>query len=268
MRTTVTPTKTQLLSAVQWGDASGRRSTTTIRNPATGAALARSRERDRVQMSIAPLQRARNAFETGKVGNDGGVAPRQRSSTRWRSSSPNARTNLALLEVRDNGKPIVDGQRRTRRDRRLFRILRGRGNEKLRRSTLPGRCRIISRTPCCEPVGVVGAIVPWNFPLLLAIWKVAPALAAGCTIVLKPAPSTPLTAIELGKIALEAGVPEGVLNIVTGPGPRTRRWLVEHPGIDKIAFTGSTATGKLRRRNRGADAQARHAGTRRQSRRR
>jgi acyl-CoA reductase-like NAD-dependent aldehyde dehydrogenase len=93
-------------------------------------------------------------------------------------------------------------------------------------------------------VGVVGAIIPWNFPLLLASWKVAPALAAGCTIVLKPAPSTPLTAIELGKIALEAGLPEGVLNIVTGPGPDLGQALVEHPGIDKIAFTGSTATGK------------------------
>ena len=96
-----------------------------------------------------------------------------------------------------------------------------------------------------EPVGVVGAIVPWNFPLLLASWKVAPALAAGCTIVLKPAPSTPLTAIELGKIALEAGVPEGVLNIVTGSGRELGAWIVEHPGVDKIAFTGSTATGKL-----------------------
>jgi len=96
-----------------------------------------------------------------------------------------------------------------------------------------------------EPVGVVGAIVPWNFPLLLASWKVAPALAAGCTIVLKPAPSTPLTAIELGKIALEAGVPEGVLNIVTGSTRDLGQWIVEHPGIDKIAFTGSTQTGKL-----------------------
>ena len=95
-----------------------------------------------------------------------------------------------------------------------------------------------------EPAGVVGAIVPWNFPLLLTSWKVAPALAAGCTLVLKPAPSTPLTAIELGKIALEAGLPEGVLNVVTGPGTDLGQAMVEHPGIDKIAFTGSTATGK------------------------
>ena len=92
---------------------------------------------------------------------------------------------------------------------------------------------------------MVGAIVPWNFPLLLASWKVAPALAAGCTIVLKPAPSTPLTAIELGKIALEAGLPKGVLNVLTGSGRELGQAIVEHPGIDKIAFTGSTATGKL-----------------------
>ncbi|MDP9110880.1 MAG: aldehyde dehydrogenase family protein, partial [Candidatus Eremiobacteraeota bacterium] len=95
-----------------------------------------------------------------------------------------------------------------------------------------------------EPVGVVGAIVPWNFPLLLATWKIAPALAAGCTVVLKPAPSTPLTALELGRIALEAGLPEGVLNILTGSGVELGQAMVEHPGIDKIAFTGSTATGR------------------------
>jgi acyl-CoA reductase-like NAD-dependent aldehyde dehydrogenase len=95
-----------------------------------------------------------------------------------------------------------------------------------------------------EPVGVVGAIVPWNFPLLLASWKVAPALAAGCTIVLKPAPATPLSALELGKLALEAGVPEGVLNVVTGSTRELGQWIVEHSDVDKIAFTGSTATGK------------------------
>ncbi|MDP9016712.1 MAG: aldehyde dehydrogenase family protein, partial [Candidatus Eremiobacteraeota bacterium] len=110
--------------------------------------------------------------------------------------------------------------------------------------TIPGPTSSYLAYTLAEPVGVVGAIIPWNFPLLLASWKVAPALAAGCTIVLKPAPNTPLTAIELGKIALEAGLPEGVLNVVTGPGRELGQALVEHPGIDKIAFTGSTATGK------------------------
>jgi phenylacetaldehyde dehydrogenase len=95
-----------------------------------------------------------------------------------------------------------------------------------------------------EPVGVVGAIVPWNFPHLMAVWKVAPALATGCTVVLKPAEQTPLTALLLGELALEAGFPPGVLNVVTGIGARAGAALARHPGIDKIAFTGSTAVGK------------------------
>lgn len=95
-----------------------------------------------------------------------------------------------------------------------------------------------------EPVGVVGQIVPWNYPLAMAAWKIAPALAAGCTIVLKPSEVTPLTALRLAELALEAGLPEGVLNVVTGYGHEAGQALVEHPGIDKIAFTGSTRVGK------------------------
>jgi acyl-CoA reductase-like NAD-dependent aldehyde dehydrogenase len=94
-----------------------------------------------------------------------------------------------------------------------------------------------------EPVGVCGQIVPWNFPLLMASWKVAPALAAGCTIVLKPAEQTPLSALRLGELALEAGIPEGVLNVVTGDG-ETGAALVDHPGVNKVAFTGSTEVGR------------------------
>src|SRR5204862_390710 len=94
-----------------------------------------------------------------------------------------------------------------------------------------------------EPVGVCAQIVPWNFPLLMASWKVAPALAAGCTIVLKPAEQTPLSALRLGELALEAGIPEGVLNVVTGDGS-TGAALVDHPDVDKVAFTGSTVVGR------------------------
>jgi phenylacetaldehyde dehydrogenase len=96
-----------------------------------------------------------------------------------------------------------------------------------------------------EPVGVVGAIIPWNFPLLMAIWKVAPALAAGCTMILKPAEDTPLTALRLAELAVEAGYPAGVLNVVTGLGHTAGAALASHPGIQKIAFTGSTEIGKL-----------------------
>lgn len=107
-----------------------------------------------------------------------------------------------------------------------------------------------------EPVGVVGAIVPWNFPLVMAVWKIAPALAAGCTIVLKPAEETSLTALRLGELILEAGIPAGVVNIVTGEGPEAGAALVEHPLVDKIAFTGSTQVGQLIQR-RSADTMKR-----------
>jgi acyl-CoA reductase-like NAD-dependent aldehyde dehydrogenase len=95
-----------------------------------------------------------------------------------------------------------------------------------------------------EPVGVVAAIVPWNFPLLLTTWKVAPALACGNTVIIKPASQTPLTAIALAELAAEAGLPPGVINVITGPGSSVGQMLVEHPGIDKIAFTGDTSTGR------------------------
>ena len=97
------------------------------------------------------------------------------------------------------------------------------------------------KTP--QPLGVAGQIIPWNFPLLLLAWKIAPALAAGNTVVLKPAETTPLTALHLAKIFQEAGLPDGVVNIITGAG-ETGAALVEHPGVDKIAFTGSTPVGK------------------------
>src|SRR6185369_1331595 len=96
-----------------------------------------------------------------------------------------------------------------------------------------------------EPVGVVAQIIPWNFPLMMAAWKLGPALAAGCTIVLKPAEQTPLSALRLGELCLEAGVPDGVVNIVTGYGETAGAALAAHPDVDKVAFTGSTEVGKL-----------------------
>ena len=96
-----------------------------------------------------------------------------------------------------------------------------------------------------EPIGVVGQIIPWNFPLMMAAWKLAPALAAGCTIVLKPAEQTPLSALRFGELIQEAGIPDGVVNIVTGFGETAGAALAEHPDVDKVAFTGSTEVGKL-----------------------
>ena len=115
-----------------------------------------------------------------------------------------------------------------------------------------------------EPLGVVGLIVPWNFPLNIASWKLGPALACGNTVVLKPAELTPLSALRLAELALEAGIPEGVVNVVVGPGSVVGQRLVEHPDVAKIGFTGSTEVGPRRHARRRRDDQARHARARRQ----
>ena len=151
------------------------------------------------------------------------------------------REDLAVLEARNAGKPIVDARGEIGMVVETFRFYAG-APERATGKTIPvdGGVDMTFR----EPLGVVGLIVPWNFPLVIACWKVAPALAAGNTIVLKPAELTPLTAIELERIALDAGLPEGVLNVVVGPGSVCGQRLVEHPDVAKIAFTGSTAVGR------------------------
>jgi acyl-CoA reductase-like NAD-dependent aldehyde dehydrogenase len=149
--------------------------------------------------------------------------------------------DLAQLETRNVGKPIGDSRGEVGMVASVFRYYAG-APERLLGDTIPvaGGVDMTFR----EPMGVVGMIVPWNFPLPIASWKVAPALAAGNTIVLKPAELTPLTAVELEKIALEAGLPEGVLNVLVGPGRVVGERLVAHPDVAKIAFTGSTAVGR------------------------
>ncbi len=148
---------------------------------------------------------------------------------------------LARLEARNAGKPIGDARGEIGMVVETFRYYAG-APERLLGQTIPvaGGVDMTFR----EPLGVVGLIVPWNFPLTIASWKVAPALAAGNTVVLKPAELTPLSAIELERIALEAGLPEGVLNVVAGPGSVCGARLVEHPDVAKIAFTGSTEVGR------------------------
>src|SRR5688500_12201710 len=149
--------------------------------------------------------------------------------------------DLATLEARNAGKPISDARGEIGMVAETFRYYAG-APERLLGDTIPveGGVDMTFR----EPLGVVGLIVPWNFPLVIASWKVAPALAAGNTVVLKPAGLTPLTALELERIALEAGLPEGVLNVVAGPGSEVGKRLVEHPDVAKIAFTGSTEVGR------------------------
>jgi acyl-CoA reductase-like NAD-dependent aldehyde dehydrogenase len=151
------------------------------------------------------------------------------------------REELAVLEARNAGKPISDARGEMGMVMDTFAYYSG-APERLVGDTIPvaGGVAMTFR----EPLGVVGLIVPWNFPLAIASWKLAPALAAGNTVVLKPAELTPLTALEFKRIALEAGLPEGVVNVVAGPGRIVGRRLVEHPDVAKIAFTGSTEVGR------------------------
>jgi acyl-CoA reductase-like NAD-dependent aldehyde dehydrogenase len=148
---------------------------------------------------------------------------------------------LAQLEARNVGKPISDARGEIGSVVDVFDYYAG-APERLLGSQIPvaGGVDVTFR----EPLGVVGLITPWNFPLAIASWKVAPALAAGNTIVLKPAELTPLTALELEKLALEAGIPEGVLNVLNGPGRIVGERIVEHPDVAKVAFTGSTLVGR------------------------
>src|SRR3954453_5144600 len=150
---------------------------------------------------------------------------------------------IARLETLHNGKPIFESRQiEIPAAAECFEYFGG-WADKVMGETIPVKGNYLTYT-LREPIGVVAAIVPWNFPLLLASWKVAPALACGNTVVLKPASQTPLTALALGEIAIEVGLPPGVLNVLTGPGAGLGQAIVEHAGIDKIAFTGDTNTGK------------------------
>ena len=150
---------------------------------------------------------------------------------------------VSRLETLHNGKPIFESRQiEIPAAAECFEYYAG-WADKAMGETIPVKGNYITYT-LREPLGVVAAIVPWNFPLLLAAWKVAPALACGNVVILKPASQTPLTAIALGEIAVEVGLPPGVLNVITGPGSSVGQAIVEHPGIDKIAFTGDTSTGK------------------------
>ena len=149
---------------------------------------------------------------------------------------------LAELESIDNGKPLAHARGEIAATVNHLRYYAG-WPTKIEGETIPVSARDVLCYTLREPVGVCAQIVPWNYPLLMAIWKVAPALAAGCSIVLKPAEQTPLTALRLGELALEAGFPEGTLNVLAGDGT-TGAALVDHAGVDKVAFTGSTVVGR------------------------
>jgi acyl-CoA reductase-like NAD-dependent aldehyde dehydrogenase len=194
--------------------------------------------------------------EAGVEETDAAVAAAKAAFPAWRAIAPADRSKLlhsladglaehheelSVLEARNAGKPIGDARGEMEMVAETFRYYAGAG-ERLLGDTIPvaGGVDFTFR----EPLGVVGLIVPWNFPLTIASWKMAPALAAGNTLVLKPAELTPLTALRFAEIALQAGIPEGVVNVVAGPGRVCGQRLVEHPDVAKIAFTGSTEVGR------------------------
>jgi acyl-CoA reductase-like NAD-dependent aldehyde dehydrogenase len=208
-----------------------------VLEPATEQVLAEV-PRAGVEEADAAIARARAAFPAWR---DVTPADRARLLRRIASAIEEKGEDLAQLEARNVGKPIADARAEVGMVAHCFNYYAA-APERLLGDTIPvaGGVDVTFR----EPLGVVGLITPWNFPLPIASWKVAPALAAGNTLVLKPAELTPLTAIELERIALEAGLPDGVLNVVNGPGRVVGERIVEHPEVVKIAFTGSTAVGR------------------------
>jgi len=219
-----------------------------VYNPATGEIIAHCASGDKSDIDAA-VQAARHAFETGPWSR---MTASDRGRLIWKLADllEAHADEFAELETLDNGKPLavaraadvplaVD----------LFRYMAGWAT-KIHGQTIPisvpymPGSEFFSYT-AREPIGVAGQIIPWNFPLLMAAWKLGPALAAGCTVVLKPAEQTPLSALRLGELIEETGFPEGVINIVTGLGETAGAALAAHPDVDKVAFTGSTEVGRL-----------------------
>ncbi|MEI5998367.1 aldehyde dehydrogenase family protein [Paraburkholderia bengalensis] len=237
----------KMLIGAEWTDASSGRMLDVI-NPADGSVLARVPEANEhdAQQAVAAARRAFDAgpWRTMKTTDREGLLLKLADLV-----DANAR-ELAEIESLDNGKSVMVAQGLdVSMAAQCFRYMAGWAT-KIEGSVIdagmpymPGS-EVFAYTRK-EPVGVVGAIIPWNFPLLMAAWKIAPALATGCTVVLKPAEDTPLSALRLGELIREAGYPEGVVNIVTGYGHTAGAALSRDPRIDKIAFTGSTQTGKL-----------------------
>jgi acyl-CoA reductase-like NAD-dependent aldehyde dehydrogenase len=208
-----------------------------VLNPATEEVLERLEPADAADADAA-VARAKAAFPKWRA-----VEPADRSRLlrRLADALESEKEKLAQLESRNTGKPIGDARDEMGMVVETFHYYAG-APERLLGDTIPvsGGVDVTFR----EPLGVVALIVPWNFPLTIASWKMAPALAAGNTVVLKPAELTPLTALEFARIAREAGIPEGVVNVIVGPGREVGRRLVGHPDVAKVAFTGSTEVGR------------------------
>jgi len=223
----------------EWVEPEGGRTFTT-ENPATEEVIC-----EVASGSAADVDRAVSAARGALDGEWGAMSARERGKLIWRLADALEENiqDFAVVETLDNGKPIFESRYVDMPS--VVDCLRYYAGwaDKITGETLPLSGPMVLNYTLREPVGVVGAITPWNFPLLLASWKIAPALACGNTVVHKPASFTALTALKLGELATEVGIPAGVLNVVPGGGSEVGGTMVNHPGINKIAFTGSTAVG-------------------------
>ena len=243
------PSKKQLLIGGKWVDAKSGK-TFDVENPATGDIVAQVADGRKEDIDEA-VKAARKAFESGPWKD---MSASERGKLVWKIGDLILKyaDELAELESLDNGKPLaVAGAADVPLSADLFHYMAGWAT-KIKGDTFqistdhfytPGQ-KYFTYT-LKEPVGVVGQIIPWNFPLLMAAWKLGPVLATGNTVVLKPAEQTPLSALRLAEIIQEAGIPDGVLNVVTGDGENAGAPLVAHDDVDKVAFTGSTEVGKM-----------------------
>ncbi|MFI5177349.1 MAG: aldehyde dehydrogenase family protein [Vicinamibacterales bacterium] len=229
----------QLLIGGEWRDAAGGR-TMPVVNPATEEVIA-----DVASASNEDVDAAVAAARAALAGPWGRLPARERGRLLWKLGERLTERidDLARLETLHNGKPITESRHiELPMAVECLQYFAG-WADKVHGETVPVKAQALVYT-LREPLGVVACIVPWNFPLLLAMWKVAPALATGNVVILKPASQTPLTALALGQLALDVGIPPGVLNVITGRGSDVGDAIVRHPGIDKIAFTGDTSTGR------------------------
>jgi acyl-CoA reductase-like NAD-dependent aldehyde dehydrogenase len=223
----------------EWVDAASG-ATFEVEDPARAEVLTTVAEAEATDVDRA-VRAAQEAFEGGAWRK---MTARQRGKLLWRMAErmEERKDEFARVETLNNGKPLFESGIDMAMTIQTFEYYAG-WTTKIEGETIPVSVPYQFNYTLREPIGVVGAIVPWNFPLNLASWKVAPALAAGCTVVLKPATETPLTALLLADVASEVGLPPGVLNVVPGRGSTAGEALVSHPGVDKIAFTGSTEVG-------------------------
>ncbi|HCK70703.1 MAG TPA: betaine-aldehyde dehydrogenase, partial [Planctomycetaceae bacterium] len=230
--------QTQCFIGGQWVPAQSGKTFDTL-HPATEEVICQIAEGDAADVDLA-VKAARDAFDNGPWRT---MDARERGALMMKLADliEEEIDELAALETLDNGKPINDSRNV---DLPLtidcLRYYAGYA-DKIHGQTIPVRGNFFTYTKK-EPVGVVGQIIPWNFPMLMVAWKWGPALAAGCTIVMKPAEQTPLTCLRMARLAQKAGIPDGVINVVPGFGPTAGAAVVQHPGIDKVAFTGEYKT--------------------------